>query len=201
MSYEQRVHLTFRRAALVVLAILSAAGCAAARAAPGGGSPPAGYADVEASVPLFVRSAAALAPVGRDAAEARRLPGRGRAFMRGLDEETGELPVRESVWWGDAVPVSADADSVIFATAWIPVARLAGDLRCFGSSTTRAGARLAAVLRDSNGDLEVEAWLETSGVLGCEGDAGVRQRVRAFADDVEMFARRVARMGVPLPAR
>lgn len=201
MSYEQRVHLTFRRAALVVLAILSAAGCAAGRAAPGGGSPPAGYADIEASVPLFVRSAAAFAPVGRDAAEARRLPGRGRAVMRGLDVETGELPVRESVWWGDAVPVSADADSVIFATAWIPVGRLAGDLRCSGSSTTRAGARLAAVLRDSNGDLEVEAWLETSGLPGCEGDAGVRQRVRAFADDVEMFARRVARMGIPLPAR
>lgn len=198
MINRQRVRVNFRHVAVLALAIMSVAGCAARPS--GGPYPPAGYGDIETSAPLFVRSAAALAQVGRDAAEARRLPGWGPAFMRGLDLEARALPVRETVWWGDAAPVSADADSVVFATGWIPLTRLADELRCSATSTAPAGARLAAVLRDTNGDLEVEAWLETSPGTGCDGDAGVRRRIRAFADDVEMFARRVARMGVPVPA-
>lgn len=200
MINQQRVHVNFGRAALLALAIVFGVGCAAGSAAPGGQVPPAGYPDIEASASRSVRAAAS-APVGRGAAEARRLPGRGPAFMRGLELDTGALPLRESVWWGDAVPVSADADSVLFATGWIPLARLGGGLQCSGSSDAHVGARLAAVLRDSKGDLEVESWLETSNVPGCGGDAGVGRRVRGFADDVEMFARRVAQMGVPLPSR
>lgn len=190
-----------RRAALLGLAVLSAGGCAA-RQATDGGSPPAGYGDTQPSAPLVLRSASALAPVGRGAAEQRRLPRRAREFMGGVEAVPGALPVRESVWWGDAVPVSTDRDSVVFATAWVPLTRLTESIRCQRiSGAAGPGARLAAVLRDRDGDLEVEAWIETSGVTGCEGDAGARERVRAFADDVEMFARSVARMGVPTPAR
>jgi hypothetical protein len=187
--------------ALACAAVLSITACApgSTRSA----YPPTGYADTVRSVPGFLPAAGALAPIGRGAAEERRLPGRGREFMRGVEHVSGSLPVRGSVWWGDAAPLAAEADSVVFATAWVPVARLGDGISCVVSSgaTTTPAVRLAAVVRDANGDLEMETWIEATGVGGCEGNAELRERLRGFADDAEMFARRVARLGVPVRRR
>lgn len=189
------------RVALACVAVLSVAGCAA----PGStrsAYPPGGYPDTVRSAPAFLRAVSDLAAIGRGAAEVRRLPGRGREFMRGVEHVPGALPVRGSVWWGDAAPLAAEADSVVFATAWVPVVRLGDGISCVGSSgAVRPAVRMAAVLRDAAGDLEMAMWIEATGVEGCRGNAELTERARGFAEDVEMFARRVARLGVPVRRR
>jgi hypothetical protein len=48
-------------------------------------------------------------------------------------------------------------------------------------------------------DLLIDAWMETEGARACQGERGSRERVRAFADDLDRFARDAARRGVPVP--
>jgi hypothetical protein len=140
------------------------------------------------------------AAIGREAAEERRLAGRGPAFLAGVEADGRTLPVRGAVWVQDAFPVAAGADTVVFATLWIPVARMGGELRC---DPVRPGARVQARLvgrfRVAGADLLVAGWMETEGAPTCVGGGAARDRVRAFVDDLDFFARDAARRGVPVP--
>jgi hypothetical protein len=193
-----------RRGACIVAALVlgGLVSCIPVRIPAGTVPSPTGYPDSVVVAPLYLRAASPAAPIGRSAPERRRLAGRGAEFMRGVSHVPGALPVRGSVWWSDAVPLAAGGDSIAFATPWVPVSRLYGSLKCPSPAVGQeAGVRLLAVVRDSSGDLAVEAWIDNAGTEECEGSQDARDRVRAFADDVEMFARNVARLGVPVPAR
>lgn len=161
---------------------------------------PGGYPDPAARAPLYRVPEDPWAPVGREAAEVRRLAGRGAAFMAGVEADGGALPVRGAVWVQDAYPVAAGPDTVVFATPWIPVSRMGGELRC---DPVRPGARVQARLvgrfRAAGPDLLVAVWMETEGAPACVGGAAARDRVRAFVDDLDLFARDAARRGVPVP--
>jgi hypothetical protein len=189
-----------RRPAFMALVVAGLASCA-----PAGTTPPAAaYPDPVVVEPLYLPAAGTPGPIGRSVAERRRLAGRGEAFMRGIVHVPGTLPVRRSTWWSDAAPLAAGGYSVAFATPWVPASRLDGSVTCPpGAQGVRdgSGLRLLAVARDSSGDLLLETWLENASGEGCEGNRGARDRVRAFADDVEMFARNVSRLGVPVPVR
>jgi hypothetical protein len=187
--------------AVAALVLASLASCTPARTPAATAPSPTGYPDSVAVAPLYLRVASPAAPIGRSAPERRRLAGRGAEFMRGVGHVPGALPVRGSVWWGDAAPLAVGGDSVAFATPWVPVSRLDGSLTCPSPATgNEVGVRLLAVVRDSSGDLAVEAWIDNAGGGECEGSRDARDRLRAFTDDVEMFARNVARLGVPVPA-
>ena len=193
-----------RRGASVVAAFVlgGLSSCIPVRIPAGTAPSPTGYPYSVAVAPLYLRAASPAAAIGRSAPERRRLAGRGEEFMRGVSHVPGALPVRGSVWWSDAVPLAAGGDSVAFATPWVPVSRLNGSLTCPARAVgDQMGVRLVAVVRDSSGDLAVEAWIENAGAEECVGTRNARDRLRAFADDVEMFARNVARLGVPVPAR
>jgi hypothetical protein len=196
--------VTPRRGASTVAALVLAGlvSCTPVWTTAGTAPSPTGYPDSVVVAPLYLRAASPAAAIGRSAPERRRLAGRGAEFMRGVGHVPGALPVRGSVWWGDAVPLAAGGDSVAFATPWVPVSRLDGSLTCPSPAAgNEVGVRLLAVVRDSSGDLTVEAWIDNAGGGECEGSRDARDRLRAFADDVEMFARNVARLGVPVPAR
>ncbi len=160
---------------------------------------PGGYPDRAVEAPLYVVPTGRWAPVGRDAADRRRLAGRGPAFMRGVEMLAGALPVRDAVWTHDARPLAAGADSVVFATPWVPAARLGGELRCGpGLRGAAVRARLVGRFRVAGSDLLAEGWMETEGAA-CMGGSEARDRVRAFADDLDRYARDAARRAEPVP--
>ena len=195
--------VTHHRGASTVAALVLAglASCTPARTPAATAPSPTGYPDSASVAPLYLRAASPAAPIGRSAPERRRLAGRGAEFMRGVGHVPGALPVRGSVWWSDAAPLAAGGDSVAFVTPWVPVSRMNGSLACPPPAAGQeVGVRLLAVVRDSSGDLAVEAWIDNDGGGECEGSRDARARLRAFTDDVEMFARNVARLGVPVPA-
>lgn len=164
------------------------------------GRGPGGYPDEAPAAPLYGVPEGRWTAVGPDAAEGRRLAGRGPAFMRGVEMLAGPLPVRDAVWAHDALAVAAGADSVVFATPWIPATRLGGELRCDpGRRGPPARARLVGRFRVADDDLFVEGWMETEGAAACMGGGEARERVRAFADDLDRFARDAARRAVPVP--
>lgn len=159
-----------------------------------------GYPDPAARAPLYRVPEDRWAPVGREAPEVRRLPGRGPAFLAGVETHGGTLSVRGAVWVQDAFPVAAGADTVVFATPWVPVSRMGGDLRCDPVGPgERVHARLVGRFRAAGPDLLVAGWLETKGAPACVGGGAARDRVRAFVDDLDLFARDAARRGVPVP--
>lgn len=182
----------------MALVIAGLASCAPARNEAGTAPWPAAYPDPEVVAPLYLRAESTRGSIGRSGAERRRLAGRGEAFMRGIMHVPATLPVRRSTWGADAAALASGGDSVAFATPWVPASRLDGSVTC---PPPGASLRLLAVVRDSSGALLLEVSLEVSGGEGCEGDSRARDRVRAFADDVEMFARNVSRLGVPVPVR
>ena len=161
---------------------------------------PGGYPETGAAAPLYVVPESRWSAVGRGTGEARRLAGRGPAFMKGAELLPGPLPLREAVWAHDALPTAAGGDSVVFATPWVPAARLGAELRC---ERVRPGAaaraRLVGHFRVAGADLLIEGWMEADGAAGCAGGGAARDRVRAFADDLELYARDAARRGVPVP--
>ncbi|HEX6369824.1 MAG TPA: hypothetical protein VF006_12975 [Longimicrobium sp.] len=158
-----------------------------------------GYPDPAARAPLYRIPEDRWAPVGREAAEVRRLAGRGAAFLGGVEAHGGTLPVRGAVWVQDAFPVAAGADTVMFATPWVPVSRMGGELRCDPVGPgERVQARLVGRFRAAGPDLLVAGWLETKGTPACVGGGAARDRVRAFVDDLDLFARDAARRGVPV---
>jgi hypothetical protein len=178
-----------------------------ARAAPPGEpgpptyAPPGGYPDAAARAPLFPPVEGPWSAVGREARESRRLAGRGAAFTTGVESIRGALPLRGAVWARDASPVAAGADTVVFATPWIPVSRLAGELRCGAAVPgARVRARLVGLFRVVGSDLLIQGWLETD-AAACEGGEAVRDRVRGLADDLDLYAREAARRGVSVPLR
>jgi hypothetical protein len=201
-----------RRIIGAVLLAAAIAGCASSDpAAREGGAPrprpeppaplsPGGYPDPAVRAPLYRVAGDRWAAVGRDAAEERRLAGRGGAFIAGVEAHGGALPVRRAVWAQDAVPVAAGADTVVFATPWVPVSRMGGELRCDPvRPEDRARARLVGRFRVAGPDLLVAGWMETQGAPACMGGGAARDRVRAFVDDLDRFARDAARRGVPVP--
>ena len=160
---------------------------------------PRGYPDPAARAPLYPVAGDHWAAVGRQAAEERRLAGRGGAFMAGVEADSGALPVRRAVWAQDAAPVAVGADSLVFATPWVPVARMGGELRCEPvRPEDHARARLVGRYRVAGPDLLVAGWMETQGAA-CVGGGAARDRVRAFVDDLDRFARDAVRRGVPVP--
>lgn len=161
---------------------------------------PGGYPDPAARAPLYRLPGDRWAAVGAEAAEERRLAGRGEAFLAGVEAHGGTLPVRGAVWAHDAVPVAAGADTVVFATPWVPVSRMGGELRCrLGRPGDRPRARLVGRFRAAGPDLLIAGWMETQGAPACEGGGAARDRVRAFVDDLDLFARDAARRGVTVP--
>lgn len=159
-----------------------------------------GYPDPDARAPLYRVPEDRWVAVGREAAEVRRLAARGAAFLAGVEAHGGTLPVRGAVWVQDAFPVAAGGDTVVFATPWVPVARMGGELRCDPvRSGERVQARLVGRFRAAGPDLLVAGWLETKGAPACVGGGAARDRVRAFVDDLDLFARDAARRGVPVP--
>jgi hypothetical protein len=166
-------------------------------APPPAGRAPGGYPDSAAGAPpLYLAPVGRWAVLGRQAAERRRLAGWGRSFLVGRG---AVVPVRRAVWAEDAFEEPAGADTVVFRTPWIPASRLDGELRCETGPGVRVRARLAALFRVAGDDLLVEGWMETDGAARCEGQAQARDRLRAFADDLDRFAREAARRGVPVP--
>jgi hypothetical protein len=163
-------------------------------------SGPGGYPEAGPAAPLYVVPESRWDAVGTGAAEARRLAGRGPAFMKGVEVLPGMLPLRDAVWAHGALPAAAGPDSVGFATPWVPSRRLAGELRCGpGQPGAPVRARLVARFRVAGGDLLIQGWMETDGAASCMGSGAARDRVRAFADDLERFARDAARRGMPVP--
>lgn len=161
---------------------------------------PGGYPDPAARAALYRLPEERWAAVGREAAEERRLAGRGSAFLAGVEVHRGTLPIRDAVWAQDAVPIAAGADTVVFATPWVSVARMGGELRCDpGRPGGRAWARLVGRFRVAGPDLLIAGWMETHGAPACVGGGAARDRVRAFVDDLDLFARDAARRGVPVP--
>lgn len=159
-----------------------------------------GYPDPAARAPLYRVPEDRWVAVGREAAEVRRLAGRGAAFLAGVEAHGGTLPVRGAVWVHNAFPVAAGADTVVFATPWVPVSRMGGELRCDPVRPgERVQARLVGRFRVAGPDLLVAGWLETKGAPACVGGGAARDRVRAFVDDLDLFARDAARRGVPVP--
>jgi hypothetical protein len=160
---------------------------------------PGGYPDPAASAPLYSLVEDRWTTVGREEREGRRLAGRAAAFTAGVEMLDGALPVRDAVWAQNAVPAAAGADTVVFATPWIPVSRLGGELRCGASAPgARARARLVGQFRVVGSDLLIQGWMETEGAA-CEGGRAARDRVRGFVDDLDLYARSAARQGVPVP--
>lgn len=165
-----------------------------------GAYPPGAYPEPATRAPLYSVSEDRWAAVGREAAEVRRLVGRGAAFLAGVEADGGRLAVRGAVWAQDASPVAAGADSVVFATPWIPVSRMNGELRCDTVwPGARVQARLVGLFRVAGADLLVAGWMEMEGAPACMGGGVARDRVRAFMDDLDLFAREAARRGVPVP--
>lgn len=160
---------------------------------------PGGYPDAAARAPLYSAVEGPWSAVGRQAPEARRLAGRAGAFMAGVETLDGALPVRDAVWTQDAFAVAAGADTVVFATPWVSVSRLGGELRCgAAASGARARARLVGHFRVVGSDLLIQGWMETDGAA-CEGGHAARDRVRGLADDLDRYAREAARRGTPVP--
>jgi hypothetical protein len=161
---------------------------------------PGGYPEGGAAAPLYVVPESRWSAVGPGAAEARRLAGRGPAFMKGVEVLPDMLRLRDAVWAHGALPAAAGADSVVFATPWVPAGRLAGELQCEpGQPGAPVRARLVGRFRVAGAHLLIKGWMETDGAAGCMGSGAARDRVRAFADDLERFARDAARRGVPVP--
>ncbi len=170
-----------------------------ARTAPSQPEIPGRYPETTDGPSVYLVPEARSTAVGRGSADRRRLAGRGPSFMAAIGGPGVSAPLRRAVWAEDAYPAVTAADSVRFATPWVPAARLPGEVRCEAAPGARPRARLAALFRVAGDDLLIEAWMETDGAAACLGERGARERVRAFADDLDRFAREAARRGVPVP--
>ncbi|HEU0301441.1 MAG TPA: hypothetical protein VFR37_18425, partial [Longimicrobium sp.] len=124
---------------------------------------------------------------------------RGRPFFTGVELMPPELPLRAMVWPHPAVPVAAAGDSVLFATPWLPLSRLRGEVQCDRPAHAVAPAvRLVALYRVTGRDLLVMGWMETR-PDECQMRGPARDRLQAFMDDLDLYARGVARRAVPVP--
>jgi hypothetical protein len=163
---------------------------------PGGG----GYPDPGAVRPIYLVPESRWSGVGREHRETRTLAGRARSFRTGVEQSPPAIPLRAAVWSYPATPIAAAGDSVMFATPWMPVARLGGEIECEAPVVVgRPAARLVALYRFVGADLVVEGWLDTRAASSCFVRGGGRDRLDALMDDLDMYARSAARRGVPVP--
>jgi hypothetical protein len=160
-----------------------------------------GYPDAAAIAPIYLVPEVRWSPIGGSNRETRTLTGRAASFSDGVELLPASVPLRVGVWPYPATPVAATADSVAFATPWLPVARFGGAIQCQSpaSAAGRPEVRLVGVYRFATADLEVEGWLEARGGESCVGSEVGRDRLHAFMDDLDMFARAAARRTVPVP--
>lgn len=156
------------------------------------------YPDEDVLAPMHFLPESRWSLVGRGEAASRALRGRGDAFSAGVELMPPELPLRAMVWPHPAFPLAAAADSVVFATAWLPVARMNGEVQCDRAAGPPPVVRLVALYRVSGRDLGILAWIE-SRPEGCQVRAGGRDRLQAFLDDLDLYARGVVRRAVPIP--
>lgn len=160
------------------------------------------FPDSSAGEPVFLQPEPVWAEIGRGASEARVLRARGAQFMEGIELVPSRIPLRETVWSGDAYPVEAGDSMAVFTTPWVRTWQLRGDVRCDLPSVLHyAEVRLVGSFRARGDDLVIESWMEPRGSDRCVGREGLHDRVRAFSNDLELFARSVVRRAMPAPVR
>jgi hypothetical protein len=210
---------------LLTALVLASAACAGARSAGPGPHPPAETwpsHPQDASGPIGGRPASPREPAGYpdpDGAPVLRFPspggtpgepstaggqrrvlaGRGPAFMAGKSASTAVLPLRGLTWPSDAWASAAGADSMVFATGWTVDRQVATDECRRGGPHT--ALRLVGVFRVRGEALLVDGRVEQRGAHPCVGVVDARAHLTAFMDDLELYARGVAREGAALPDR
>lgn len=160
------------------------------------------FPDSAALEPVFLLPEAVWSEIGRGALPRRTLGARSARFMLGVELLASRIPLRETVWSADAHPIEASDSVVTFATPWVPTWQLEGDVLCdLPTALHRAEVRMVGTFRAEGEDLLIEHWMEPRGSARCTGREGALDRLRAFGNDLEMFARQAVRRATPAPVR
>jgi hypothetical protein len=121
-------------------------------------------------------------------------------FLHGLPPDGSRVPVRNASW-PSPLRVSLLAEAGVVLTGdGVPMATLAGELRCAEGDDRASSVRLVAEVQEDGSGLAVEARYEGPDPSGCELSSTGRRRLQAVMLDVFMWARSVARAGAEMPA-